>query len=136
MPRAPRGRSRSWCALGLQTKFILCVALILVAVMTTGGVYFYQHQEADFFDRVSRDMELTQSFVDSTRSYVRDVARPAVAGATDHCVPEATSANRVSSGIFERFAARHPGFQYRDASDNPLNPANRADAFEADLLRR
>jgi PAS domain S-box-containing protein len=122
--------------LGLQTKFILCVALILVAVMTTGGVYFYQHQEAEFFDRVSRDMELTASFVESTRSYVRDVARPGVAAATDRYVPEAQSPNHVSKGIFDRFAATHPGFRYKDASDNPLNPANRADAFEADLLRR
>lgn len=124
--------------MGLQTKFILCVALILVAAMAGGGVWFYQHQEAEFFDRLNRDMELVQSFVESTRAYARDVLRPSVAKATSQFVPEAQSSTIVARGIFEQFSTSEPGYRFRfkEASDNPLNVENRADAFEADLLRR
>src|SRR5436190_531378 len=104
--------------------------------MTSGGVWFYHHQEAEFFDRVTREMELTQSFVESTRSYVGDVMRPKVRAATDHFVPEAESATVVARGVFDRFAARHGDFRFKEASDNPLNEANRADRFEAELLSK
>src|SRR3954468_9434822 len=102
MPRAPRGRSRSWCALGLQTKFILCVALILVAVMTSGGVWFYQHQEAEFYDRVGRDMELTQAFLDSARAYAHDLEPPG----------EAKCPTVTLRGVLDRLAAARPQFRF------------------------
>ena len=123
--------------MGLQTKFIFCVALILVAVMTSGGVWFYRHQEADFFDRVGRDMELTQAFLDGARAYTRDVLRPRLQEvAPGRFIPEAESGTMVARGVFERFAARHPDFRFKEAADNPLNPDNRADAFEQEMLRR
>ena len=123
--------------MGLQTKFIFCVALILVAVMTSGGFWFYRHQEAEFFDRVGRDMDLTQAFIESTRSYVRDVLRPKVQeAAPERFVPEAQSGTMVARGVFDRFVERHPNFRFKEASDNPLNLNNRADAFEMAMLRR
>src|SRR5829696_8496386 len=87
--------------------------------MTSGGVWFYHHQEAEFFERVGGD-----------------VLRPKVRSATDHFIPEAESATIVARGVFDRFTARHQDFRFKEASDNPLNPANRADTFEIELLRK
>jgi signal transduction histidine kinase/DNA-binding response OmpR family regulator len=46
------------------------------------------------------------------------------------------SANRVVKGVFERFARTYPLYRFKEASDNPLNLDNVADAVELELLKQ
>jgi signal transduction histidine kinase/DNA-binding NarL/FixJ family response regulator len=113
-----------------------CVTAVLMTVMGVGGWWWYRVRAEAFMGQVTRELERTQAFLDATRSYTREVLKPSMAKTADGTfIADGMSANRVVKGVFERFARTYPLYRFKEASDNPLNPDNRADAFEMELLK-
>jgi signal transduction histidine kinase/DNA-binding response OmpR family regulator len=120
----------------LHTKMMWCVTAVLVTMMAVGGWWWYRVRANAFMTQITRELERTQAYLDATRSYARDVIQPEMTKAAGgKFVPDAMSSQRVTKGVFERFARKYPLYRYKEAADNPLNPENRADPFELEMLK-
>src|SRR5262249_51853877 len=80
--------------------------------------------------------QLVLSFGEACREYARETLSPAVRKEARSLIFEADSATFVARGTFEAFNKRKPAYTFREASLNPLNPTNRPDAQEEELIRR
>src|SRR6202035_1771970 len=99
----------------LQTKFILGVAAVLFVIMGIAGWCWHKAQQAQFEEGAVRELARTQSFLEATRGYTRDVLHPAMAKRTDEFVAEVESPTVVARGVFERFARAYPNYRFKEA---------------------
>jgi signal transduction histidine kinase/CheY-like chemotaxis protein/HPt (histidine-containing phosphotransfer) domain-containing protein len=120
----------------LRVKFIGAVVLLLVAAMGGTAWMLARHQQQAVDQAVLERSRTVLSFGQACRDYSADTLRPAVSAHSDVFIPEAESATFVTRGIFDAFRTRMPAYSFREASLNPLNEANRADAAEEEIIRR
>jgi signal transduction histidine kinase/DNA-binding response OmpR family regulator len=120
----------------LRIKFIGAVVLLLVAAMGGTAWILNRHQQEAVDRAVLERAQTVLSFGQACRDYSGQTLRPAVRQHTKVFVPEAQSATFVTRGIFDAFRTRMPAYSFREASLNPLNEANRADAAEEEIIRR
>ncbi len=112
----------------------MLLALYLVSILlTVPAVYLVTQQEVHA--RANEDLTLLVDMLESIQGYVGTDLRP-------HFVKEGIFYSPAISGIvaISRIAAelkkRQPQFYIKMAGDNVLNPKNRANPLELDLLRR
>ncbi len=120
----------------LRARFLVRAALLLAGCSLLGAVLYYVHLRAILVRDALDTSEVILLEVESIRQYVRDVLRPAISGREppDTFIIEAMSSTYVSLSIMRRFGEKMPGYTFRRASLNPLNPENRADAFEEEMF--
>ncbi len=120
----------------LRVRFLVRVTLLLAACSLLGATLYYFHLRAILIRDALDTSEVILLEVESIRQYVRDVLRPAISGREppDTFVIEAMSSTYVSLSIMRRFGEKMPGYSFRRASLNPLNPENLADAFEEEMF--
>ena len=122
--------------MAIKRKFQIGAACILL--LFCGGVslvaYFYLKRAAT--NDIYRDTEIFIATADATRTYVKDVLRPAVSDLIpqESFIPHAMSTTFVGREIMGRLRKRFPDFKYKRAASNPTNPVNQADAFELSML--
>jgi signal transduction histidine kinase/CheY-like chemotaxis protein len=121
----------------LSFKFAGAVSLLLVAILGGTAWMIVRHQQDVIHEQALKRAEVVLSFGEACRAYARNTLAPAVrrGGATD-IVFEAESATFVARGTFDELQERAPGYSFREASLNPLNPQNRADEEEEKLIQR
>jgi PAS domain S-box-containing protein len=111
--------------------------LVIVAVTLGGGAWIVLHQQQRAIDsQVAERAATVLSFGEASREYARDTLSPAVRKETHGLIFEANSATFVARGTFEAFRKHQPEYSFREASLNPLNLANKADADEEEIIRR
>ncbi len=121
----------------LTTKFMLGLGIILLCAVSIVSLLFYEHLKSLYIKETYQKTDLVLRHIDATMEYVRDELRPQMF----HVLPkkefirEAMSTSFVNKGIMKRFAKRFPDFIYRRVAIDPINPANRADDFEARFIR-
>ncbi|MDJ0804454.1 MAG: DUF3365 domain-containing protein [Desulfobacterales bacterium] len=124
--------------LALKTQFRLGTGLILLVVCIATSLVVYsvgkQQVEADIY----KETEIYIAAVEATRTYVKDVLRPQMYALVpgDHFIPEAMSTSFVGREIMGRVHDRFKNFRYKRAALNPINPINKADAIETELIAR
>jgi PAS domain S-box-containing protein len=123
--------------LSVKTKFQLGAACILFLYCATAAVIAYQFLKGMVSDEIYKETQLLESTADATRTYVKDVLRPHVAALMPPggFMPQAMSTSYVGREVMARIRERFPEFEYRRAAGNPMNPVNRADDFENDMLQ-
>lgn len=123
--------------LTIKTKFQIgssCI-LLLFCALTSVSVYYYLKNLAT--KEVYKETEILIAMADATRTYVKEVLRPKVINLlpSDSFIPHAISTSFVGREVMSRLHKRFPDFQYKRASKNPMNPINKADKFEMDMLQ-
>ena len=120
----------------LKQRFFLWSSLILIG----GGLIlsllsFWNTRRLLMAEAMDKSEVLLQE-VEAIRSYVKKELRPkmAVLHGDDAFIIEAMSSTYISTTIMDSFARAMPDYVYRRASVNPLNPKNRADLFEEEML--
>jgi signal transduction histidine kinase/DNA-binding response OmpR family regulator len=122
----------------LSHKFAGAVSLILVLILAGTAVIIIRHQQNLIHDQAQQRAEMVLSFGEACRDYARNTLSPAVREVSpDRKVFEADSATFVARGTFDELRKREAmkDYSFREASLNPLNPANRADDEEEKLIR-
>ncbi len=137
----------------LSVKFGLVVLLVLIMALGGSYVLFLENQrgyrhlqqqqiqlQEDALEReVKQRASTVASFGEACRDYTQHKLAPAVARhLPEAMIFEAQSRTFVARGTFELFRQK-PGmkeYSFREASVNPLNPKNRADAEEVKLIER
>jgi PAS domain S-box-containing protein len=122
--------------LRLQTKLLLGLLAVLLLVSAAGGWFLLRYQKQEFAGDVAGDLERSRAFMEATRSYVKEVVRPALDKESHEFMADVESSTRVARGVFERYAKNYPDYRFKEAADNPLNLLNKADSFEEGILRR
>lgn len=120
----------------LRLRFLIRAALLLACCGFLGATLYYFHLRAMLVRDALDTSEIILLEVESIRQYVRDELRPAISGRepADTFIIEAMSSTYVSLSIMRRFGDKMPGYSFRRASLNPLNPENRADDFEEEMF--
>jgi signal transduction histidine kinase/CheY-like chemotaxis protein/HPt (histidine-containing phosphotransfer) domain-containing protein len=120
----------------LSFKFAGAVSLLLVAILGGTAWVIVRHQQTVIHEQARNRAGMVLSFGEACRDYARNTLAPAVrkSGAKE-MVFEAESATFVARGTFAELKQRAPGYSFREASLNPLNPENRADEEEEKLIR-
>jgi twitching motility protein PilJ len=120
----------------LSFKFSLLILALLVVTLGAGAWRLMDHQRQAIQDELEQRAKTVVSFGEASRDYARNVLSPAVRKQTKGLIFEADSATFVARGTFQEFNKRLPEYSFREASLNPLNNKNRADAEEEKIIRR
>ena len=120
----------------VKTKFQLGAGCILFHYCLAGATCAYIFLRSMVSDEIYKETEIFVSAADATRTYVKDVLRPNVAELMppDGFMPQSMSTSYVGREVMARIRQRFPEFEYRRAARNPMNPVNRADGFEIEML--
>ena len=122
--------------MSLRVKFLLASVSAFVLFVIAMLAYL-EHMERRQTDHLlHHHSELILNFATATRQYVKETLRPLLDEETSRFIPEGQSSTFVTSAIFDLFNRAVSDHTYRQVAIDPLNPANRADAFEAGLIRR
>ncbi len=99
------------------------------------GSYFFTVQRAK--EEAKEKATMVLSFLDATRKYMKEVQKPIVTKIVgkDRFYPDLMSGFVASRNIFERFSKVLPAYKFKQATIDPLNPKNKADEKEIELIR-
>lgn len=117
-----------------RTRFLLIALLFIAGVVGSFAFVLNAIQRESFESEAENRAHLVTQFGKASRAYTKETLRPAVEGHTDEMVFEAMSSTFVTRGIFEAFNKELPEYQYRQATRNPLNLDNKADAYEEGII--
>ncbi len=122
--------------LKIKTQFQVGAAAIILIFCASISIFFYYYLKDSVTKTVYEETEIFVQAADATRTYVKDVLRPRMNELLhpDAFIPEAMSTSYVGREIMSRIRERFPDFLYKRATGNPMNPINRADPFELQML--
>ncbi len=126
--------------LKLGPKFTLLLAIVFLGGMLLSGVTLWSTLQHEAENNVTTKAEILTQTMDSVRRYTSEHVRPLLEKqllTEDKFIREivpAFSARRV----FEQFRdnPEYNSFFYKEATPNPTNPDDLADAFETDLFEQ
>ncbi len=114
------------------------LGIILLCAISALSFLTYSYLKKIYIREAYEKTDIVLGHIDATMEYARDELRPQIF----HALPENVFIKQVMSssfmgrGIMKRFAQRFPRYIYRRVAIDPMNPANKADAFEEDYIRR
>src|SRR5262249_27801099 len=124
----------------LSVKFSGAVLLLVAVSLGLTAWLLIRRQTQSLHDEALERSRIILSMGEASREYARETLSPAVRKAVNpHKVGlifEADSATFVARGTFDAFRKREPDYSFREAALNPLNLVHKADAQEAELIRR
>lgn len=122
----------------LRTRFSVVLLVTLVVAIGLSSVVLWQVLRAQAEDNVTSRGNVLLQMILAVRTYTSEHVRPTLLATTDD--PDAFVPPQVPAfSARETFAAfekdpDYAGFQFKEASLNPSNPANLANGFEQELL--
>ncbi|MDA8164361.1 MAG: DUF3365 domain-containing protein [Desulfobacteraceae bacterium] len=122
----------------LSGKFMLGLGIILLCAISVFSFLTYDYLKKMYIREAYEKTDIVLGHIDATMEYARDELRPQVF----HVVPgnifisQVMSSSVMNMGIMRRFTKRFPRYIYRRVALNPLNPDNKADAFEEGFIKR
>lgn len=122
--------------MSIKFKFTLAIILCLIFVMSLGVLYLRNLQTQVLEQEARNRVEMVLNFTHAARTYVKRHLRPVARQiAPEKMIFEAMSSTFVSSKIVDIFNEEMPQYVYKQATLSPLNLQNKADEFEADLVK-
>lgn len=120
----------------LRLKFVLAILLCLASIMLVAMHRLSQIRAEHFEREVHNRTTLVTEFSQATQAYVSEQLKPATEAETDALVLEAMSAFYATRRVFDQFNKALPEYMYEEPTLDPLNPADQADEFETEIIRR
>lgn len=119
----------------LATRFNWLVLAFYFGSLLIATPMAYYIARGQAYDAASQELRLLVNMVKAVRAYVADDVRPALLKANFFHTP-AISSTVATALVARRFLEKEPAYYIKVASDNPLNPKNKADELELELLER
>ena len=126
--------------LKLGTQFTLLLTLIFVGGSILSGITLSSAMQRKAEDEVATKAELLTQTMNAVRSYTSDRVAPLLQEqlvTSPEFISETVPAYSAIE-VFENFRKQpeYADFFYKEATLNPTNPRDKADAFEANLVER
>jgi len=121
----------------LLTKFNLVLLLLFGASGIIIAHLAYQFLMRNARDQVLQQAELMMASARSTRTYTSEQIKPLLLKNPDHEInflPQTVPAFAATT-IFNDMRRSYPDYSYREATLNPTNLIDRAEDWEADIIR-
>lgn len=122
----------------LGTKFTLIMVAVFVVGMVVGGFLLYRVAQSRAQDEMTNRGEALLETMNAVRTYTSLQVNPLLADRleTDEQFVSETVPGYSARTVFEnlRQDERYTDFLYKEATLNPTNPRDQADAFETDLV--
>lgn len=122
--------------MSIRFKFLLALALCLIVVMIVGGFHLSNLQETILKQEAYNRSTMVLNFTHASREYVEEDLRPELAKITDDMIFQAKSATFATREIINYFNEQMPEYLYKQATINPLNPVDRANELEKQLINK
>jgi HAMP domain-containing protein len=115
------------------------MALIaILSLIASIGLAFgsYKFNERNALKEAKLKGEIVYNYMSSSRDYFRQHQLPVIYAAVgrEEFIPEIMSPFAVVRGVFEKFRENTTDYIFKQATKNPLVPANKADAEELQLI--
>jgi HAMP domain-containing protein len=110
--------------------FLLYLGSVAISVPV---VYYFAYQQVH--GQANKEMALLVDMIKSIQGYVGKDIRPYFMEHKLFHLP-AVSGIVATARVAQNFKELQPAYYIKDASDNPLNPANKSQPLEEDLLKR
>ena len=122
----------------LTAKFMFGLGIILLCVIAILSWLTYDYLKTMFINEAYEKTDIVLGHIDATMEYARDELRPQIFHALpgDVFIKQVMSSTFMNIGIMKRFKQRFPRYIYKRVSVDPMNPANKADAFEESYIRQ
>lgn len=119
----------------LATRFNWLVLAFYLGSLVIAAPLAYVISRGQAYDAASEQLRLLVNMVKAVRSYVSEDVRPRLLEEKFYHTP-AISSTVATALVAKKFLAKEPDYYIKVASDNPLNPKNKAEEFEMDLIER
>lgn len=117
--------------MNLRKRFttIMVIIYVISLPLIIGVSYLVLRENAK--KQILEESNLMLAAMEAARAYTAEVLRPTLQKALpDKFIIEGMSATKVAYGIQERIRKKLPRYSFKEATESPLNPVNKADAFE------
>lgn len=124
--------------LSLIAKFMFGLGIILLYVIALLSFLTYDYQKKMFIKEAYEKTDIVLAYIDATMEYARDELRPEVFRALPGNVflQKVMSSSFMNMLIMKRFKQKFPNYIYRRVAIDPMNPADKANAFEEGYIRQ
>ena len=131
---SPKPRTQS----GIQTKFLIGLAAILVLFTAMASVALYYFARKTVEEEAYAKAELLMTAMEANRIYVQEVLRPKMYELLDDetFVVEAMSSSFISRSVMERARLAHDEFSYRRVAIDARNPHYEANQLERKMVEQ
>ncbi len=118
--------------MGIRTRSILIMGILGILAITAIGFTSYQLSVKNALDEAKVKSKIILNYAMATKKYMKTVQRPLVKELieSDRFYPELMSGFVTARGTFEIFKKSSPQYTFKQATIDPLNPSNQADAEE------
>ena len=123
--------------MSIKTKLNLILLVLGVITSILIAVLNYVDARDRVFTEAYKKAELINSFALAARTYTVKTMRPLaieIAG-LGRFHPEIMGGFFVARAISDTFAKAQPGYTFKQATLDPVNPSNKADTRETDIIK-
>ena len=124
--------------MGIRSRFIIIMAIIF-GVATVGiGTASYLFSKRNAMQEAKSKGELIFNYILATRDFYTEKQRPLIMEVfeKDRFYPELMSGFVLTRGTFDIFKKNLTGYNFKQATLDPLYPPNKADEWETKLISK
>lgn len=122
--------------MGIRIKSLLVMGVLGALAIAVIGVTSYQLSVNNAMDEAKIKSNIILNYAMATKNYMKLVQKPLVQELieADRFYPELMSGFVSARGTFELFQKSYPGYVFKQATLDPLNASNKADAQEQAII--
>lgn len=122
--------------MSLRVRFMSLIAILSLIGAICLAVASFQFIKSSTLKEAKDKGQLVYNYMRASRDFFGERQLPKIyeAAGRDIFVPEIMSSFAVVRGVFENFKKKNPDYIFKQATKNPLVPANKADAQELELI--
>lgn len=122
--------------MGIRVKSLLVLGLLGILAIVVIGITSYKLSIKNAMDEAKIKSNIILNYAMATKNYMKLVQKPLVKELieADRFYPELMSGFVSARGTFELFQKSYPGYVFKQATLDPLNASNKADAEEQAII--
>ena len=124
--------------MGIRARFVLVAGVLAAVAMLVVGIASYRFSMGNAMAEAKQKAQIISAYISSSNDYFNERQGPLINKLVegDRFYPELMSTFAITRGIYERFAAKMPAFRFKQATLNPLQPSNKADDGEKEIIEK
>lgn len=122
--------------MSIRVRFMALIAILSLMASIALAYGSFKFNESNAIKEAKLKGEIVYNYMSSSRDYFRKHQLPVIYAAVgrNEFIPEIMSSFAVVRGVFETFKETNSDYIFKQATKNPLVPANKADAEELKLI--
>ncbi|WP_321366189.1 DUF3365 domain-containing protein [uncultured Desulfuromusa sp.] len=123
--------------MGIRMRSILVMGILGLLATAVIGITSYKLSVDNALSEAKSKSNIILNYAMASKKYMAQVQKPLVQELIekDRFYPELMSGFVVARGTFELFKESSPDYIFKQATLDPLNPSNRADADEIEFIK-